>query len=99
MPGLIRGAARVATGVAVAGGVRHHQEQKYAAQDAAAQQQAAPEPQYAPAPAPVYAAPAPAPAAPAADDLGAQLQQLADLHAQGVLTDEEFADAKAKLLG
>ena len=42
---------------------------------------------------------APAPAAPAADDLGAQLQQLAGLHDQGVLTDEEFADAKAKLLG
>ena len=106
MPGLLRGAARVATGVAVAGSVRHHQQQKYAAQDAAAQQQAAPEPQYAepqpqyaPAPAPVYAAPAPAPAAPAGDDLASQLQQLADLHAQGILTDEEFADGKAKLLG
>jgi len=28
-----------------------------------------------------------------------QLSQLADLHNQGVLTDEEFAAAKAKLLG
>jgi hypothetical protein len=29
----------------------------------------------------------------------AQLQQLATLHTQGVLSDEEFAAAKAKLLG
>jgi len=40
-----------------------------------------------------------APAAPAAGDPTAQLQQLAALHAQGVLTDEEFAAAKAKALG
>lgn len=31
--------------------------------------------------------------------LGNQLNQLAELHKQGVLTDEEFASAKAKLLG
>ena len=36
--------------------------------------------------------------APAQDDLTAKLQQLADLHAQGVLTDEEFSAAKVKLL-
>ena len=40
-----------------------------------------------------------APPAPAADDKSAQLQNLAQLHSQGVLTDEEFAAAKAKLLG
>jgi len=40
-----------------------------------------------------------APAAPAGDDLTAKLQQLADLHTQGVLTDQEFTEAKAKLLG
>ncbi len=40
----------------------------------------------------------PAQLPPAQDDLTAKLQQLADLHAQGVLTDEEFAAAKAKLL-
>ena len=42
-----------------------------------------------------------APAAPAVQgqDTVAQLQQLADLRAQGVLTDEEFAAQKAKLLG
>ena len=33
------------------------------------------------------------------DDATAQLQNLAQLHAQGVLTDEEFAAAKAKALG
>ena len=33
------------------------------------------------------------------DDSTAQLQNLAQLHTQGVLTDEEFAAAKAKILG
>ena len=40
----------------------------------------------------------PPPAAPE-EDATAQLQNLAQLHAQGVLTDEEFAAAKAKILG
>ena len=40
-----------------------------------------------------------APAQAPADDETAQLQNLAQLHSQGVLTDEEFAAAKAKLLG
>lgn len=44
-------------------------------------------------------APVAAPAAPAADDPMAKLQQLADMKAQGLLTDEEFAAAKAKVLG
>jgi membrane protease subunit (stomatin/prohibitin family) len=43
--------------------------------------------------------PAPAPAAPASSATVDQLKQLADLHQQGVLTDSEFAAAKAKLLG
>jgi predicted Zn-dependent peptidase len=43
------------------------------------------------------AAPAPAPEA-AGADLTAQLQQLAQLHNAGVLSDEEFAAAKQKLL-
>jgi hypothetical protein len=50
--------------------------------------------QDAPAPAPA-AAPAPAPAA---DDTITRLQQLADLHASGALTDEEFSAAKAQVL-
>jgi transcription initiation factor TFIID subunit TAF12 len=44
------------------------------------------------------AAPAPA-AAPAVDPTTAELQKLANLHSQGVLTDQEFAAAKAKALG
>lgn len=50
----------------------------------------------------VQQAPAPqvAPVAQAGnDDLTAQLQQLANLHNQGILTDEEFAAKKAQLLG
>ena len=43
-------------------------------------------------------APAAAPAAPA-DDTSTNLRELADLHAKGVLSDEEFAAAKAKALG
>ncbi len=43
--------------------------------------------------------PAPAAAAPASSATVDQLKQLADLHQQGVLTDAEFAAAKAKLLG
>jgi membrane protease subunit (stomatin/prohibitin family) len=45
------------------------------------------------------AQPAPAAAAPASSATVDQLKQLADLHQQGVLTDAEFAAAKAKLLG
>lgn len=52
------------------------------------QQYAAPPPQQAP---PAAAAPAPS--------MYDQLQQLSTLHDQGALTDEEFAAAKAKLLG
>jgi ABC-type oligopeptide transport system ATPase subunit len=108
-----RSVARMAVGTAVvagtAGAVHHHQDQKYAKKDAAAQQQydqayqqgaadaqAQQQPQYAPPP-PQYAPPPPQ-AAPAQNDLTAKLQQLADLHAQGVLSDEEFAAAKQKLL-
>ena len=39
------------------------------------------------------------PAAPAADDITAQLEKLASLKTAGVISDEEFAAAKAKLLG
>jgi len=57
-------------------------------------QQAAPPPQYQQAPPPPPAA-APAASSPMID----QLNQLAALHQQGVLTDDEFAAAKAKLFG
>ena len=45
------------------------------------------------------AAPAQAVPAQAAPSMADQLNQLADLHKQGVLSDDEFAAAKAKLLG
>ncbi|MGP0110613.1 MAG: SHOCT domain-containing protein [Acidimicrobiales bacterium] len=62
-------------------------------QQAAAAQQAAPA-QAAPAP-----AAAPQPQAESTDDKFAQLKELAGLHDSGVLTDEEFAAEKAKILG
>jgi Short C-terminal domain len=41
----------------------------------------------------------PAPAQDASSSMVDQLNKLAELHQQGVLTDDEFAAAKAKLLG
>ncbi len=94
-PGLIGAAARTAviagTATAVSGRVAAHQQQQ--AMEAEAQMQA----QMAPPPPPV-SAPAPSAAAPA-DDTMAQLQQLAAMKAQGLLTDAEFTAAKARLLG
>jgi len=42
---------------------------------------------------------APPPPAPAADPTTQKINELAQLHASGALTDEEFAAAKAKALG
>jgi Short C-terminal domain len=85
--GLLRMAARTAvvagTATAVSGRVARRQAARY---DQQAAPQYAQEPQYAEAPEPE-------------DDSTAQLQNLAALHTQGVLTDEEFAAAKAKILG
>jgi len=69
------------------------QEQRIA--DLEAQQAAAPPP----AAAPVAAPPPPPAAAPAGDDLTSQLMDLKNLMDQGVLSPEEFQQAKAKLLG
>ena len=99
MPGLIRGVARTAviagTATAVSGRVQRRQAEKYAGRDAQidADRDAAYQQQTA------AAAPAPAPAAAGEGDMIAQLKQLAELHDQGILTDEEFAAQKAKLLG
>ena len=46
-----------------------------------------------------YQQPPPQQAAPAGPSMLDQLNQLTELHTQGALTDEEFAAAKAKLLG
>lgn len=105
-PGLIGMAARTAvvagTATAVSGNVQrrqaqraqnayeqeqYEQQQQQAQMDAAAQQAVANQQAAAPA------------AAGGGGDLMGQLQQLADLHTQGILSDQEFAAAKAKLLG
>lgn len=113
MPGLLRGVARTAvvagTATAVSGRVQRRQAEKYASRDAQiyadrnaayqqdmAQQQQYAQPQYAPPPQQQYE-PEPEPAA--EPDLVTQLKQLAELRDQGILTDEEFAAQKAKLLG
>lgn len=88
MPGLLRGVARTAviagTATTVSNRVSRRQGQRWAQQEEAQQaQQAA------------------APAAPATDSQSTidQLKELGELKAQGILTEEEFAAQKAKLLG
>ena len=90
--GLVRMAARTAvvagTATAVSGRVARRQNARWAEEDQAAyDQQMAQQQAYQ------------AQQAPPAADNTAELQNLAQLHSQGVLTDEEFAAAKAKLLG
>ena len=108
MPGLLRGVARTAvvagTATAVSNRVSRRQANRWSQNDqsAYAQPQYA-EPQYAPQPQyaqPQYVAPAPPPpaAAPPAADMFEQLKQLAELRDQGILTDEEFAVQKARIL-
>ena len=92
MPGLLRGVARTAvvagTATAVSNRVSRRQANRWAAQDAPAYQE--PQEQYATEP-------------PPPDDGGsdpiAQLKELAALKDQGILTEEEFADQKARILG
>ena len=88
--GLVRGVARTAvvagTASAVAGRVHHRQDQKWAAEEQAQYEAQQPQVVYQEAPA-------------AAPDSTAELQKLAELHTQGILTDDEFAAQKAKILG
>ena len=88
MPGLIRGVARVAvaagTATAVSNRVSRRQANRWSQQDAGGE----PEPQR-------YEEPAPA--AEPVDPI-AQLKELAELKQQGILTDDEFAVQKAKIL-
>jgi hypothetical protein len=96
MPGLLRGMARTAvvagTATAVSNRVSRRQADRWANQGQGAPAYMAETPA-----APAYQEPPPA-AAPAADPIE-QLKELGKLHQQGVLTDEEFAAQKAKLLG
>ena len=104
MPGLLRGVARTAvvagTASAVSGRVQRRQAEKYADRDAgiAAQRTQSYQEQMA-AQAPPQAAPPPAAAPAPANDMVAQLRSLAELRDQGILTEEEFAAQKAKILG
>jgi Short C-terminal domain len=84
-PGLVGTAARVGVAAGVAGRVQHRQQQRWAAKEQdAPQQQAA-------------AQPAPAPAA--EPDYASQLEELAKLRDQGVITAEDFEAKKKQLLG
>ena len=91
MPGLLRGVARTAaiagTATAVSNRVSRRQANRWAAQEEPPQQQQ----QY------YEAAPAPAPE-PEVDTV-AQLRELAKLRDDGILTEEEFAAEKRKILG
>ncbi|WP_405935464.1 SHOCT domain-containing protein [Streptomyces sp. NBC_00726] len=86
-PGLIGAAARTAvvagTASAVSGRVQQRQQARFAEQEAARQE---------PAPA------APQPAAAPGEDLIGQLERLAALKRQGILTEAEFEAQKARLL-
>lgn len=97
MPGLIRGVARTAviagTATAVSNRVSRRQAGRWAAKEEqqAAPEYAEPEPQYA----------EPEPAAPQESDMDAklaQLKQLGELKDAGVLTEEEFAEQKSRIL-
>jgi hypothetical protein len=93
MPGLLRGVARTAvvagTATAVSNRVSRRQAERWSQQSGYGQEPAYEEP-----PPP----PPPAPAAAAGPDPIEQLKELGALHEQGILTDDEFAAQKAKIL-
>jgi hypothetical protein len=98
MPGLMRGMARTAAVVGTATATRNavnrrQADKNYAAYEHAAAQSAPPPQQYAPPPQQYYEAPV------QQEDVVTQLERLGALKAQGLLTDQEFAAQKAKLLG
>ena len=88
-PGLVGTAARVGVAAGVAGRVQHRQQKKWAAQDQAAYEEQAYEEQPAEAP----------PAEAAAPDYASELEQLAKLRDDGVITDADFEAKKKQLLG
>jgi hypothetical protein len=97
-------AAAVGGGAYMAGKSRQRSQEREYDQDQQiadlqAQQSMAQQPaQMAPPPPPPPPPPAPVSAGPS-DDMIAKLTQLGQLHEQGVLTDEEFAQQKARVLG
>lgn len=89
-PGLVRAAATTAVVAGTAGAVSHRQQQRYARQDQEAYEREM---------AAQQASAAPPPAAPAQPDYTAELEQLAQLKAQGIITEEEFEAKKKQILG
>jgi hypothetical protein len=87
---MARTAVVAGTATAVSNRVSRRQANRWASQETYAEPQYA-QPQYAPPPAP------PAPAS-GTDDVIAQLEKLGDLRANGILTDAEFEQQKARLL-
>ncbi|WP_434992404.1 SHOCT domain-containing protein [Arthrobacter sp. Ld5] len=104
MPGLLRGVARTAvvagTATAVSGRVQRRQAAKFADRDAqtAADRNRAYEQERQEEPASTHADEPPAAAAEPQPDLVTRLRELASLKEDGILTEEEFAAQKAKLL-
>lgn len=96
MPGLVRGMARTAAVVGTATATRNAVNRRQAEKNVAAYSQAIDNTyaQQAPPPQEYYEAPAPV-----QDDVISQIERLGALKAQGLLTEEEFAAQKAKLLG
>jgi hypothetical protein len=96
MPGLVRGMARTAAVVGTATATRNAVNRRQADKNVAAYSQAVDHAQAEQAPPPQQYEPEP----PAQeDDVITQLERLGALKAQGILTEEEFAAQKAKLLG
>ena len=97
--GLIGGMARTAvvagTATAVSNRVSRRQAGRWAAQEQAQYQQQYQQPAYAPS---QYEAAPPAQEADDGSSLIAQLEKLGSLRDKGILTDEEFAQQKARLL-
>lgn len=96
MPGLMRGMARTAAVVGTATATRNAVNRRQAEKNAAAYANAM-DTAYAQAQ-PAAMAPIPEPGM-VQEDVVTQLERLGALKAQGLLTDEEFAAQKAKLLG
>ena len=93
MPGLLRGVARTAVIAGTATSVSNRVSRRQAARWSQQEQGYPPQEQ-------AYAQqPPPPPAADDRDQQIAQLKELADLKAQGILTEEEFAAQKAEILG
>lgn len=93
MPGLLRGVARTAAIAGTATAVSNRVSRRQAGRWAAKEQE-----QYPPEQEQQYAAPPPPPPADPMQDKLDQLKQLGQLKDQGVLSDEEFQQQKAKIL-